>query len=138
MSDMKRYMSMAVVLLSLLLSFSSCHKDKEQPNNSKVERKIKYVLYTNEDFSDDEHNITFSVFARDNNRNLLDSAISTMKVKEIPSAANKIVVEKTLVTDASAQLVAGFTYKIEGVGESWYLDSIPAGQNNKIIEYAFK
>jgi len=135
---MKRYMLIAVALLSLLLSFSSCDKNGEQPGNNKVERKIKYVLYTNEDFSDDEHNITFSVFARDQERTLLDSAISTMKVKEIPSASNKIVVEKTLVTDASSNLVVGFTYKIEGVGESWYLDSIPAGQNTKTIEYAFK
>lgn len=134
---MKRYILTAVVLLSLVLSFSSCNKDSDQPNN-KVERKIKYVLYTNEDFSGDEHNITFSVFARDNDRTLLDSAISTMKVKEIPSAANKIIVEKTLIMDASTDLVAGFTYKIEGVGESWYLDSIPSGINNKTIEYAFK
>jgi hypothetical protein len=135
---MNRYMLMVVVLLSLVLSFSSCDKNGEQPGNNKVERKIKYVLYTNEDFSDDEHNITFSVFARDGNRTLLDSAISTMKVKQIPSVANKIVVEKTLVTDASTHLVAGFTYRIEGVGESWFLDSIPAGLNNKTIEYAFK
>lgn len=135
---MKRYMLIAVALLSLLLSFSSCDKNGEQPGNNKAERKIKYVLYTNEDFSDDEHNITFSVFARDQERTLLDSAISTMKVKEIPSASNKIVVEKTLVTDASSNLVVGFTYKIEGVGESWYLDSIPAGQSTKTIEYAFK
>jgi hypothetical protein len=135
---MKKYMLIALGLLSLLFSFSSCNKDGEQPGNNKVERKIKYVLYTNEDFSDDEHNITFSVFARDDNRTLLDSALTTMKVKEIPSAANKIVVEKTLIMGASTELVVGFTYKIEGVGESWYLDSIPAGQNNKIIEYAFK
>ena len=131
-------MLIAVALLSLLLSFSSCDKNGEQPGNNKVERKIKYVLYTNEDFGDDDHNITFSLFARDHTRTLLDSAISTMKVKEIPSAANKIVIEKTLVTDALSDLVAGFTYKIEGVGESWNLDSIPAGQNNKTIEYAFK
>ena len=135
---MNRYMLMAVALLSLVLSFSSCDKDGDKPDNNKVERKIKFVLYTNEDFSDDEHNITFSVFARDHDRTLLDSAISTMKVKDIPSVANKIIVEKTLVTDASTDLVAGFVYKIEGVGVSWHLDSIPAGQNNTTIEYAFK
>src|SRR3954447_24142582 len=120
---MNSYMLMTVALLSLVLSFSSCNKDGDKPNNNKVERKIKYVLYTNEDFSDDEHNITFSVFARDNNRTLLDSAISTMKVKEVPSAANKIVIEKTLTTEASTALLAGFVYEIDGVGVSWHLDS---------------
>src|SRR5437763_45625 len=135
---MNIYMLIAVSLLCVVLSFSSCDKNREKPGNNKVERKIKYVLYTNEDFSDDEHRITFSVFARDGNKTLFDSALTQMKVKEIPSAANKIIVEKTLITDASTDLVAGFTYKIEGVGESWYLDSVSAGQNNKIIEYAFK
>jgi hypothetical protein len=134
---MKKYILITIALLSLVLTLSSCNKDGEQPNN-KVEHKIQYVLYTNEDFSNDEHNITFSVFARDNDNTLLDSAISTMKVKDIPSAANKIVVEKTLITNASTDLVAGFVYQIEGVGVSWHLDSIAAGQNNKIIEYAFK
>ena len=134
---MKRYMLIVVSLLSLVLSLSSCDKDGGKPDN-KVERKIQYVLYTNEDFSNDEHNITFSVFARDHEKNLIDSAIATMKVKEIPSAANKIVVEKTLVTDASTALLAGFVYEIEGVGVSWHLDSIPAGQNSITVEYAFK
>jgi len=134
---MTRYRLIVIALISLVLSLSACHKDREQPNN-KVEHKIQYVLYTNEDFSDDEHNITFSVFARDNDKTLLDSAITTMKVKEIPSAANKIIIEKTFVTDASTPLLAGFVYEIDGVGVSWNLDSIPAGQNITTIEYAFK
>src|SRR3954463_2316146 len=123
---MKRYMLIAVALMSFVLLLSSCNKNGEQLDN-KVEWKIQYVLYTNEDFSDDEHNITFSLFARDNNKSLFDSAISIMKVKEIPSAANRIVIEKTLITDASTDLLAGFVYEIEGVGVSWHLDSIPTG-----------
>src|SRR5690242_20608765 len=120
-NTMKRYFLITVTLVSIL--FSSCDKDGSEPDTGKVERTIQYVLYTNEDFSNDEHNITFSVFARDDERTLLDSALTTMKVKEVPSAANKIVIEKKIVTDPSTVLVAGFVYKIEGVGTSWYLDS---------------
>ena len=135
---MKNTIIVLTTLFIILLTTLSCNKEKPKPGTEKVERTIQYVLYTNEDFSDDEHNITFSVFARDDERTLLDSAITTMKVKEIPSIDNKIIIEKKLITDASTDLVAGFVYEIEHVGVSWYLDSIPAGQNSKTIEYAFK
>jgi hypothetical protein len=103
-----------------------------------MERNIKYVLYTNEDFGDGEYNITFSVFARDDNKTLLDSAIATMKVKDIPSAENKIIIEKKILADASTNLVAGFVYEIGHVGVSWYLDSVPAAQKDKTVEFAFQ
>jgi hypothetical protein len=135
---MKSIVLTAITLLGIVLIAWSCKKDQSTPGEQMVERTIQYILYTNEDFSDDEHNITFSVFARDNDSTLLDSAIATMKVKEIPSDENKIIIEKKILTDASTDLVAGFVYEIENVGVSWYLDSIPAGQNNKTIEFAFK
>ena len=135
---MKRQLLMAVALLSIVCTLLSCDKDETQPESNKAARKIQYILYTNEDFGNDNHNITFSLFARDNNRTLLDSAITTMKVKDIPAAADKIIIEKTIVTDAATDLLAGFVYNIEGVGISWHLDSVKAGQHSKTIEYAFK
>jgi hypothetical protein len=75
------------------------------------------VLYTNEEFNNEKHNTTFLLFIRDNDCTLLDLNINTMKVNEIPSAADKIVVEKTVITDATTLIIAGFIYKIEGVGE---------------------
>jgi hypothetical protein len=134
---MKRNILTALILMGIITIWS-CKKDQSTPGEQIVERTIQYVLYTNEDFSDDDDNITFSVFARDDNSTLLDSAITTMKVNEIPPAGNKIIIEKKLLTKASTDLVAGFVYEIENVGISWYLDSIPAGQNNKTIEFAFK
>lgn len=135
---MKKAILTATTLFAILLTIWSCNKEQPTPGTKKVERTIQYILYTNEDFSDDEHNITFSVFARDDERTLLDSAITIMKVKEIPSVENKIIIEKKLFTDASTVLVAGFVYEIEHVGVSWYLDSIPADDYSKTIEFAFK
>ena len=134
---MVKYMLIVVALSMLSFSISSCGKDNEQPVN-KAERRIRYILYTNEDFNNDEHSITFSVFARDDNKTVLDSAIETMQVKEIPKIDNKIVIEKTLLTEDTTDLVVGFVYEIEGVGVSWYLDSVSAGQRNKTIEFAFR
>jgi len=134
---MIKYMLIVVALSMLSFSISSCGKDNEQPVN-KAERRIRYILYTNEDFNNDEHSITFSVFARDDNKTVLDSAIETMQVKEIPKIDNKIVIEKTLLTEDTTDLVVGFVYEIEGVGVSWYLDSVSAGQRNKTIEFAFR
>jgi hypothetical protein len=136
--NMKKTILIVIALFSAVFTFLSCDKDETKPEDIKVERKIQYILYTNKDFSTDEHAITFSVFARDDDRTLLDSAVATMKVKEIPAEANKIVVEKTIITKASTPLVAGFVYQIAGVGVSWYLDSVHAGENNKVIKYAFE
>jgi hypothetical protein len=82
--------------------------------------------------------ISFSVFTREGNNILLDSPIATMKVKEIPSAADKIIIEKKILTHSSANLVAGFVYEIKNVGVSWYLDTISATRANKTIEFAFR
>lgn len=120
-----------------MLFIQSCSKSVTTAPAT-TERNLQFVLYTNEDFSDDDHNITFSVFVRDDNNTLLDSAIETMKVKDIPGQENKIIINKKITTAPSTQLMAGFVYEIEHVGVSWYLDTVAAGQSSKTIEYSFK
>ena len=129
------------VFLILSLSFlllQSCDKETTSPMPLNVERNIQFVLYTDKDFSDDDHNISFSIFVRDDNKTILDSAVATMKVKEIPGEANKITINRTIITAPSTELMAGFVYEIEHVGVSWYLDTIAANQNNKTVEFAFQ
>ena len=133
---MKKNIFTVFALTGIILISWSCRKHPVAPQL--VERNIQFVLYTNKDFSSDEDNITFSVFARDNDKTLLDSAITTMKMKEISFNKNNIIIEKKIFTDAATPLLAGFVYEIEHVGVSWYLDSIPAGINNKTINFAFE
>jgi hypothetical protein len=121
-----------------MCSFASCQKDV-QPTG-KVEKTIRFVLYTDKDFSNEERNIIFSVFIRreGNYPHLFDSTFSVMKVKEIPGASNKIVFEKKVWVDASMRLGAGFVYSLENVGYSWYIDTCEPGQLFKEINYAFQ
>ena len=118
---------------------TSCKKEKHGPAPVLAATKtIKFVLYTNEDFSGNTDNITFSLHITNNSRTYgFDSVLATMKIKDIPHKANQLVFEKTAPLD-TAVLTAGFFYTIENVGTSWHLDTIAANEKFKLIEYPFQ
>jgi len=132
---MKKFLG-PILLSLIILCGSSCKKDNVQttPPSS---RTITFILYTEKDFSTDDHNITFSLLIKNPLKILFDSSLSTIKVKDIPAPGNKLIVEKKIPDDGSAWVV-GFQYNIENVGYSWYLDSCAAGQTSKTVEYAFQ
>jgi hypothetical protein len=134
---MKPFLVLPVTIFALFLLITSCTKKIEVVPVSTLTRTVRFNLYTDQDFSTDNHNITFSLFVRNHTKTLLDSAVVTMKVKDIPKIGNKLVFEKKIVDDDS-DLVAGFTYYIENVGYSWHLDTIAKGQNFKLIDYSFR
>ena len=61
-----------------------------------------------------------------------------MKISAIPDSLHKIVIEKTVPGNDTTALVVGFTYYIENVGYSWNLDSFPARDTFKLIQYSFR
>ena len=61
-----------------------------------------------------------------------------MQIKDIPGAAHKLVIEKTVPGNNNADLAAGFRYEIENVGQSGYTDTSRAGNMFKVIDYAFQ
>ncbi len=69
---------------------------------------------------------------------LLDSELAPMKIREIPNAANKIIITKTVPDDESSDLSVGFLYSIDGVGNSWHLDTCKTGETFKIVDFAFQ
>lgn len=137
---MKKLFIMRIVSLVVLVSILSCKKQYptayETPPG--IERKIRFQLYTNQDFSGNTSIINFSLFIKNGNTNLFDSALAVMKIKDIPDAAHKIVIEKTVTTNGNSDLAAGFRYEIQDVGNSWYIDTSKAGNPFKIIDYAFQ
>ena len=121
----------------LLLIVVSCKKD--QPNaKTNPPRKVRYELYTNEDFSGDQKNILFSIFIRSGQKTIFDSPLATMKIKDIPDSNHKIIIEKLAPDNDTATLVVGFNYQIENVGFSWFLETFPAGDTVKVLRYSFR
>ena len=126
-----------IIFPVLLLIVVSCKKD--QPNaKANPPRKVRYELYTNEDFSGDQKNILFSIFIRSGQKTIFDSPLAAMKIKDIPDSNHKIIIEKLAPDNDTATLVVGFNYQIENVGFSWFLDTFPAGDSVKVLRYPFR
>ena len=103
-----------------------------------TERKIRFQLYTNEDFSGETSAINFSIFIKTANKTLFDSTLAPMQLKDIPDAAHKLIMEKTVLADNNSDLAAGFRYELQDVGRSDYIDTSKAGNAFKVIDYAFQ
>ena len=107
--------------------------------NPAVPRKIKFILYTDKDFSGDNDNITFRLSIQNtSNQTLWDSVLTTMKIKDIPDLAHKLVVEKAVPNNYNGVIKAGFYYTIENVGYSWHYDMSNAGEKYKEISFNFQ
>jgi hypothetical protein len=128
------------IVALLIVIGESCKKtypstDGENPAN---QRKIRFQLYTDKDLSNETAVIEFSLFIRDKRTTLFDSSLASMQIKDIPDAAHKLVFEKTLSGNDNSDLAAGFNYKIQNVGMSWYIDTSKAGNVFKVIDYSFR
>ncbi len=126
-----------IILSVVLLAIVSCNKD--QPNvKTNTQRKVRYELYTNEDFSDDQHNILFNIFMRNGQKTIFDSPLAAMKIKDIPDSNHRIIIERPVPDNDTSSLIVGFNYQIENVGFSWFLDTFPAADTFKLLRYPFR
>jgi len=129
------------MVLSIMMVAVSCRKGSQKPTPPAPPRTVRYTLYTEQNFSTDNHTITFELWMRrkGDGRPLFDSSLASMKISEIPDKAHAIVIDKVVPpgnNDVDIQLA--FLYTIQDVGFSWYLDSARAGELSHTIEYSFK
>jgi len=124
--------------IAFSLVLFSCKKHTQTPSP----RTIRYILYTKQDFSDDDDTIRFRVHMHSTGitgRNLLDSFIAPMRISQIPDSMHAIVIDKNVPAGYENQkLVVGWVYDIDNVGESWFLDSLVPGENHKTVVYDFR
>src|SRR6266700_5642225 len=109
---MKTYVS--VVAFAVMVVMASCKKDHwpvygKDKGNSPA-RKVRFELYTNENFASDQKNIQFSLFMRTSGRTIFDSALATMKIANIPDSLHRIIIEKYVPGNDTATLAVGFEY----------------------------
>ena len=127
-----------ISILSLLLIATSCKKNSDTVSYPVTERKIRYVLSTDQDFSGVNINVAFTVFINDETNNRVwDSLLPSMKLKDIPSQANSLVVEKAVPGNVQSLLKVGFLYTIENIGSSQYIDTSNAGSTLKVVNFNF-
>ncbi|HWC53349.1 MAG TPA: hypothetical protein VG676_07185 [Chitinophagaceae bacterium] len=135
--------------LTLCIAIASCKKDgiSGYPAPSDNGRTIRFQLYTDQDFSNDNHIINFSVFIKKGSvyvfdttaSNILyDSTFAPIQIRDIPDPGHKIVIEKKIVGYDGDDLTAGFVYEIVNVGYSWHIDTSRAGNPLKVIDYNFR
>jgi len=129
---------LSILCVFVIAAFTlSCQKQTVQTNPA-TGRTVKFILYTNKDFSTVNDSITFSLTIKNKlSVTLFDSTLKAMRVKDIPGPANKMIFQKTVPDDGST-LVAGFNYTIKNIGSSWFLDTIATGEKLKVIEYPFQ
>jgi hypothetical protein len=136
-----KHVSILAISLSIILIETSCRKQTVDPTTDSplVARKIQFTLYTQNDFSDNNESITFTLFIQNSkNKTLLDSSLTSMKIKDIPDFIHKLVIEKTVPNNDTSLLKVGFKYSIENVGNSWHLESFKAGDVFKIVDFNFQ
>ncbi|RZA02142.1 MAG: hypothetical protein EOP47_08110 [Sphingobacteriaceae bacterium] len=133
---MKKILTLFILTITIGYFATSCKKEtfKGGQNN----RTIKFLLYTNKDFSNNTDSINFTIRVRNENKTIeFDSLVKTIRIKDIPGPANKFVFTKAVPDDGTV-LTAGFLYNIKNVGISWYLDTVGVTRKEKTIEFAFQ
>ena len=120
----------------------SCNKDylpsHETNKPMNTVRKVRYELYTNENFSGNRDNVQFKLYMKNSRKPIFDSLLAPMKIEDIPDSLHRIIIEKFVPGNDTSSLAVGFIYNIEGVGISSHLDRFPAGDTLKVVRYPFQ
>ncbi|MFP5042888.1 hypothetical protein [Parasediminibacterium sp. JCM 36343] len=136
--SMKVNLTIGIFVSAFILTAASCTKNDSATANPVAARAIKFVLYTEKDFSSENDSITFSLFIKTHTKTLFDSSLPAMRIKDIPTTANKLIIDKKVPNDDGTDLQIGFRYAIQNVGYSWYLDSCKTGTTNKTVNFSFQ
>jgi len=127
-------------VLTAAIMFSACSKNSSlyPVKPPPPDRKFRFQLYTQQDFSNDNHEIDFSIFIKTANGTIFDSALAPMLIKDIPDVNHKLIIEKTIPSSYTSDLAAGFVYEIQNVGVAGFTDTSRAGNTFKIIDFNFR
>ena len=142
-----KYLSiMSILCVSTILIGTSCKKQitgsaitDSALDNSKNLRKVRFVLYTDKDFSSDNDSIFFKLSIRKaRNQVLWDSMLAPMKIKDIPDLAHRLIVNKLVPGNDPSLLKVGFYYLIKNVGNSWHVEPFNVGETFKVVDFNFQ
>jgi hypothetical protein len=137
---MKKYLFS--LLLGALTFLLACNKSPLPSvggiGHSPALRKVRYELYTDGKFSDNNENILFIIIMKNAGITIFDSTWAEMKIKDIPDFEHRIIVEKLVPGNDGSALSVGFVYRIENVGYSSYMEPFASGDTLKVLQFSFK
>ncbi|HEU5167061.1 MAG TPA: hypothetical protein VFU29_16035 [Chitinophagaceae bacterium] len=138
---MKKITILSVLFVSMIMIVTSCKKNNSDytPVGTKSPRRVQFVLFSDKDLSNDNNTITITLsIERSANDILWDSVLPPMRIKDIPTQANALTVEKYLPGNVQSLVKAGFHYTIDNVGNSSHMDPFEPGENFKIVSFNFQ
>jgi hypothetical protein len=125
-----------------IFALASCNKYQVIPHvnspDTNVMRKVRFELFTNENFAGNKENIQFTIHMGKAPRPLFDSTLATMKIEDIPDSLHRIIIEKMVPGNDTSTIEVGFLYAIENVGNSWYLEPLYGTESFKVVQYSFR
>jgi hypothetical protein len=125
-------------MIFLIIIVASCKKQNDKRNHH-FPRTVKFLLYTDQNFSHENNIISFTAFIESPvNRIIWDTVLPPMKISDIPDQAHQLTFQKTVFTENSSLMKVGYRYSIEDVGHSWYIDSSSPGQTLKVVDFNFR
>lgn len=119
---------------------TSCKKYRSDyiPINPIVPRLVQFILFSNNELSNDNGAITFTLAIKKPNGDVLwDSVLAPMKIKDIPGLDEPLFVEKYVPGNDPSLLKVGFFYAIENVGNSSFTVPFEPGETLKKVDFNF-
>ena len=119
---------------------TSCKKytSDYMPGTPIVPRLVQFVLFSNNELSNDNSSVTFTLAIRKPSGEVLwDSILAPMKIKDVPTLDDPLFVEKHVPGNDPSLLKVGFFYTIENVGNSSFTVPFEPGEILKKVGFNF-
>ena len=138
---MKKTAVLSILFVSMIVIITSCKKNNSDynPDVTRFPRRVQFVLYSDKDPSDDNNTITIKLsIERSVNDILWDSVLPPVRIRDIPTLAEALTVEKYVPGNDESLVKVGFHYTIDNVGNSSHMDPFEPGETFKIVSFNFQ
>ena len=132
--------ALSILIVSVIMIGTSCKKYTSDyiPIDPSVPRLVQFVLFSNNESSNDNGTVTFTLAIKKPNGDVLwDSVLAPIKIKDIPGLDHPLFVEKYVPGNDPSLLKVGFIYTIDNVGNSSFTVPFEAGETLKKVGFDF-
>jgi hypothetical protein len=132
---------LSILIVSVIMIGTSCKKYTSDyiPIDPSVPRLVQFVLFSNNESSNDNGTVTFTLAIKKPNGDVLwDSVLAPIKIKDIHGLDHPLFVEKYVPGNDPSLLKVGFLYTIDNVGNSSFTVRFEPGETLKKVGFDFR